>query len=191
MYKIFSISSYSCCNSFKSSVNVTLTPPLITLPQDSSEHITTIVHGGTGPYTYSWSPNNDINCATCASIIVTGSGKDTLVYSLTTHDHNGCIAVTNLLVISKPCIDNTLIPNIFTPNGDGKNDVFFIPGVCPDDNYSLQIFDRWGNILFSTQQRNNVWDGKVANGENATDGVYFFIVNLSKTSYKGFVNLVR
>ncbi|HTA61836.1 MAG TPA: PKD domain-containing protein, partial [Bacteroidia bacterium] len=172
------------------SINVSLTPPVITLPQDSSGHVTANASGGNGPYTYSWSPNDNINCTTCANIIVTGTG-DTLVYALTTHDKNGCVAVTNLLVISKPCIESALIPNIFTPNGDGKNDVFFIPGVCPDDNYSLQIFDRWGNTLFSSQQRNNVWDGKTPNGADATDGVYYFIVNLSKTSYKGFVNLVR
>jgi gliding motility-associated-like protein len=172
------------------SVNVTLTPPVITLPQDSSGHVTANASGGTAPYTYNWWPNNNINCATCANITVTGTG-DTLKYTLTTHDKNGCTALTNLLVISKPCIENALIPNIFTPNGDGKNDVFYIPGVCPDDNYSLQIFDRWGNTMFSTQQRNNVWDGKTPNGTDATDGVYYFIVNISKTTYKGFVNLIR
>ena len=172
------------------SVNVTLTPPVITLPQDSSGHVIANASGGTAPYTYSWLPNSNINCSTCANIIATGTG-DTLVYTLTTHDKNGCTALTNLLVISKPCVESTLIPNIFTPNGDGKNDVFYIPGVCPDDNYSLQIYDRWGNTLFSTQQRNRVWDGKTPNGTDATDGVYYFIVNLSKTTYKGFVNLIR
>ncbi|HKC69032.1 MAG TPA: PKD domain-containing protein, partial [Bacteroidia bacterium] len=172
------------------SINVTLTPPIITLPQDSTANVSAHASGGTGPYTYSWSPNSNINCAACANITVTGTG-DTLVYTLVTQDKNGCATQTNLLVISKPCVENVLIPNIFTPNGDGKNDVFYIPGVCADDNYSLQIFDRWGNTLFSTQQRNHVWDGKTPDGTDATDGVYFFIVNLSKTSYKGFVNLVR
>jgi gliding motility-associated-like protein len=171
-------------------INVSITPPIITLPQDSSRNVHALASGGIGPYTYNWYPSTNINCASCANISITGTG-DTLIYSLTTHDSRGCEAVTNLLVLSKPCIDNIVLPNIFTPNGDNKNDVFYIPGVCADDNYSLKVYDRWGTIMFSTHQRNNVWDGKTINGTDATEGVYFFVVVIAKQTYKGFVNLVR
>ena len=80
--------------------------------------------------------------------------------------------------------------------------MFYIPGVCPYEKYSLQIFDRWGTLMFTSTQRNNGWDGKTTAGEEAPDGVYYFIVKIAgqvdkkahalpDSTYKGFVQLVR
>ncbi|MHB8401072.1 MAG: T9SS type B sorting domain-containing protein, partial [Bacteroidia bacterium] len=79
----------------------------------------------------------------------------------------------------------------FTPNGDMINDVFYIPGICPAENYSLLIYDRWGILVFSATERNHAWDGRTTSGNIATDGVYYFIVNVAGTAYKGFLELIR
>lgn len=64
------------------------------------------------------------------------------------------------------------IPNVFTPNGDGVNDVFQVENFRAEE-YSLEIFDRWGNPVFSTKDRTASWDGNV-NGSPAMEGVYFY-----------------
>ena len=171
-------------------VHVSLNQNSLVLPQDSSAFVIASAGGGVAPYTYSWTPNSHISCSTCAVTSVTGTG-DTLVYTLMAFDHKGCEAVTSLLVISAPCIDKAKIPNIFTPNNDGKNDNFYIPGICADEDYSLQVFDRWGVLLFSANERNRVWDGLLNDGNEAPEGVYFFVVNVSGNTYKGFVHLTR
>jgi gliding motility-associated-like protein len=64
------------------------------------------------------------------------------------------------------------IPNAFTPNGDGVNDVFHVYGTGIE-SFSLIIYDRWGATVFSTTDITKGWDGKVNNGEEIADsGVY-------------------
>ncbi|MFN7014039.1 MAG: gliding motility-associated C-terminal domain-containing protein, partial [Bacteroidia bacterium] len=98
-----------------------------------------------------------------------------------------------------------IMPNIFSPNGDGSNDVFkpipYDKDAKPDGTrniteYSLQIFDRWGNMVFETNDFSTGWDGKRKNGSQASDGVYYWIVNatgIDNQSYtlKGNVTLLR
>jgi len=174
----------------------------ITVPQDSIILVTDTFNGGTPPYTYSWSPGTGINCASCASVFIVGTG-DTILYTFTIYDSLGCISISTIKVYSEPCFEEKLIPNIFSPNGDGVNDVFYIPGVCSYEKYSLRIYDRWGVHLFSTTLRNNGWDGRTSAGIEAKDGVYYFVVTITEQldqnglsiddppPYRGFVHLVR
>lgn len=76
-----------------------------------------------------------------------------------------------------------LIPNVFTPDGDGINDLFFLPG----KEEELQIYDRWGNYIC----RCTGWDGRNSRGEECSQGVYYYIANSSKGNTAGFVQLVR
>ena len=83
------------------------------------------------------------------------------------------------------------IPNIFTPDGDGVNDIFYCKGLT--ESFSLQIYNRWGLELFSSDVPGKWWDGNSGSGEPAPTGVYFFILNLpaSDRTFKGPVELVR
>lgn len=88
-----------------------------------------------------------------------------------------------------------VIPNVFTPNNDGKNDVFKVSG-SGIKTFECIIYDRWGLKVVELNSIKNVWDGKQTNGAEASDGTYFYIINYtdvkgtSKTE-KGFLSLFR
>jgi gliding motility-associated-like protein len=95
----------------------------------------------------------------------------TTVYTL--HAQNGACESTSSVTILPEC-GNLNVPNIFTPNSDGLNDVFRPEGKGIAE-YSLQVFNRWGNLIFETTQYNNGWNGKIDN-EPAPAGTYFFLL---------------
>jgi gliding motility-associated-like protein len=82
--------------------------------------------------------------------------------------------------------EQILIPNVFTPNMDNKNDLFYFNF----DFLNIKIFNRWGNKMFETTDPNNFWDGKT-NGEKVSDGTYFYVITTEKEIYKGLVQLLR
>lgn len=122
-----------------------------------------------------------------------------------THDYanSGEYLVTLISTNTKGCNDTTyqtvfvqpIIPNVFSPNGDGMNDVFMIDlkGMA---SYSLLIFNRWGQKLFESNLPDIGWDGTTPDGDLASDGSYIF--NLKAESQKekqydqkGTVTLLR
>lgn len=96
-------------------------------------------------------------------------------------EHSGEQSVTLYAYNSSGCVDSmTLlldwpiaIPNIITANGDGVNDFFIIAGLIP--NSELTILNRWGNIIFSTSNYTNNWNGKDISGNLVSQGVYTYI----------------
>ena len=89
------------------------------------------------------------------------------------------------------------VPNVFTPNGDGSNDLFFLK-VANISEISALIFDRWGNKVFeSTSSTGNIeWDGKNLSGKELPAGTYFYTIKATGkdgTEYekKGNVSLYR
>lgn len=90
--------------------------------------------------------------------------------------NNEVVSVSNEVEIVPAAV--IYVPNAFTPNGDGLNDTFGGVGEGITD-YTMQIFDRWGNLLFESNNINNQWDGTYKN-EVVPAGVYVF-----KLSAKG------
>ncbi len=87
------------------------------------------------------------------------------------------------------------LPNIFTPNGDGQNDLFYL-NVTQLSNYEAIIFNKNGKVVFKTKDPNIAWDGKLSSGDDASQGVYYYVIkgndkNGKKYQYKGFVQLNR
>ncbi len=90
------------------------------------------------------------------------------------------------------------IPNSFTPNGDGYNDVFSAKGAGIDEaEFEMWIFDRWGNLIWKTNRWNAAWDGRANDGKAmAQIDTYVWLIRLHDTSgikhrYTGHVNLLK
>ncbi len=81
------------------------------------------------------------------------------------------------------------IPNVFTPNGDGINDVLRV-NTCNMIVKTI-IYNRWGNLVFETENLNHFWDGRSSSGEECNDGTYFYVLQTKEEIFKGFVQLVR
>lgn len=132
---------------------------------------------------YSWNGNQD------SKVQVGEAGVYTIVA-----DANGCTRTFTVAVHELDCKNSTIyIPNAFTPNGDGKNDVFRIP---PETNLKVNtfsVFNRWGNPVFSTSN-NTGWDGTF-NGKHSPAGTYVYLIkgrlNNQERILKGTVLLIR
>ena len=106
-------------------------------------------------------------------------------------DENGCLDSTYSIL---EIIEGISVPNVFTPNGDGQNDLFYIPNSGMKE-YQFQVFNRWGNILFETTAPEISWDGYNTYGKAVAEGTYFYILvaRSDKNEYikKGFLTLLR
>ena len=106
-------------------------------------------------------------------------------------DTNGCLDSANQKI---EIIEGMFTPNVFTPNGDGYNDVFEIKASGVEEFY-LSIYNRWGVLVFESKSSKAKWDGKSLAGENASDGTYFYNLKAkSQTkdySQSGSVTLLR
>ncbi|MBI3518145.1 MAG: gliding motility-associated C-terminal domain-containing protein [Bacteroidetes bacterium] len=145
---------------------------------------------GTGNI-YSWNfgdDNNNTSSLTNPDHTYNATGN--YVVTLLVTDASGLCSSTATLSIE--VFDNSalIIPNVFTPNGDGKNDVFKITSTGMKD-LNCDIFNRWGTKVFSITSVSGVWDGG-----NSNDGTYFYVITctgLDGKEYKqqGYLNLFR
>ena len=192
------VSSGSCGTD---TLDVTVTvqaPPTATVSPDQTmdlgDKIYLVASGGTA---YSWEPNNGLTCSDCPSPVA--SPTATTSYTVMVTDANGCTdsAFVTLTVESKCGEDGGLfIPNAFSPNGDGENDVFMIrslPGCVKI--ISFTIFDRWGDKVFETTEDDFSWDG-VVNIKSYNSAVFSYfleakMINGEEIIRTGNVTLVR
>ncbi|WP_028979316.1 gliding motility-associated C-terminal domain-containing protein [Sporocytophaga myxococcoides] len=80
-------------------------------------------------------------------------------------------------------------PEIITPNDDGKNDYFVIRGVNDKADNRLDVFDKWGDIKYSSVNYLNDWNGKSNNGDKVTEGTYYYVFKNGVNVLKGFVEV--
>lgn len=101
--------------------------------------------------------------------------------------------------VDEPQLDPFYVPNAFTPNGDGDND-HFAPVINDITNYTFQIFSRWGELIFSSSEPSEGWDGRTPNGTDVGVGVYVWELQYTQITEtgeaqdfarRGMVNLIR
>lgn len=150
-----------------------------------------------------WSPEGLINCldrdTSCLEVSV--SPLQTTAFQLTIFDQDGCTG-TDEIIVDVDRNRNVFIPNVFSPNGDGRNDIFKVfigPGV-ENINY-MKVFDRWGEILFDIDEAfvpdelgTIGWDGTL-NGKTMNPGVYVYLIEVEFVDgltllYRGDVTLL-
>lgn len=162
--------------------------------QGTAPLIVTFTNTSTNATDYAWNYGNSsvtyttVNGAT----IYTEQGDYTVILTAT----NGFCVDTAVRVIRVDVISNIAVPNVFTPNGDGKNDIFTLQANNMGD-ITFTVFDRWGLKMFETTEFGNVkWDGKTKSGNIVTDGTYFYIIKataLDGQTYdlQGTINVFR
>lgn len=162
-------------------VTVTVNP----IPVADAGDTTTILIGnslqltGSGGVTYQWTPNYRITDANTATPTV--SPLQNTTYTLLVTDINGCTD-TDTVRISVKSIDDVFIPSAFSPNGDGRNDIFRLVPFGLTELERFQIFNRWGQMVFDAGSLTDGWDGTFG-GEPQPQGTYIFY--LSGFDYKG------
>lgn len=142
---------------------------------------------------YSWDLG-DGTTSTLSSPVHAYPFGTTITVRLTTIDGNGESATFAQQYTTQDQLDlgQIELPNVFTPNGDGRNDEFapiterFL-GPCA----KLAVYNRHGQLLFESLGNNISWDGRTLAGQPASDGVYFYVFTLGDSKLNSTVTLVR
>lgn len=141
-----------------------------------------------------WHPDSIVDCQNCLDPSISVSEPTLLQYSIL--DINGCTYSYELEInIIQNCDSDFLLPNAFTPDNDGINDVFEVPDQASDwEVLSIFIFNRWGQEVFSSSESDFAWDGRT-NGETSANEVYVYLIrakcgNQTKV-FKGDLTLLR
>ncbi|MFO0356666.1 MAG: gliding motility-associated C-terminal domain-containing protein, partial [Sphingobacteriaceae bacterium] len=207
--KISAVGTNGCKGTYEYSVPITVHPKPGAdftwdpqTPNTSNSQVTFMPTTRNGSeFTYEWQFTNSTNIG----------GPDTASTKNPTkmYDNNGRFPVMLVVKNEMGCIDtvykiveieedvNVYIPNTFTPNDDNINDVFNIKGIgLKSEGYYMEVFDRWGTLVYSTKDINKGWDGTVK-GVKATEGVYIYKVRViggngvGKKEFKGHVTLLK
>jgi gliding motility-associated-like protein len=143
----------------------------------------------TGSFTYDWSPADGLNAV---NIIrpVTNTQNDILYTLKVTGGPGNCEATDT---VSVRVLKTLYIPSAFSPNADGKNDVWNIPAINGNPFATVTIFNRWGQIIYQSQGYAKPWDGTYK-GVQQPPGAYHYIIQADVRKEKkvaGYVMIVR
>lgn len=160
---------------------------LVSCPGGSDGTLEAIVSGGTAPYTFIWEEND------ATGSLANGYSKG--AYTVTVIDANGCQSNSSQTV--DEIIPKVILPNAFTPNGDGTNETFGPSTPC-DIVFKMEIYNRWGQIVFSTKSSIDHWDGTF-NGAILESGKYGYAASwvieanglIIEDSKRGEIQLIR
>ncbi len=137
----------------------------------------TVTLGGspTGPAgsSYFWSPTFTLNDSTYSNPAATPT--ITTIYTVTVKNSAGCTATDTVTIFIFPGVT---VPSGFTPNADGTNDYWVLPFAGEFPNIVVEVYNRWGELMFHSDGYNVPWDGTYQ-GKALPVGTYYYIVNLN------------
>jgi gliding motility-associated-like protein len=191
-YTVTVTDANSCTATSSSSVFMMPNPVATISPLSAS-----ILYGDTvqliasGAKFYSWSPTTYLSSPTSDS--TKAFPKESTAYCVVATDENDCTDTLCMNVEVRYCED-FYIPNAFTPNHDGLNDNFLIKGSCVSQ-YSIKIANRWGNVIYASQNDRGHWDGTYKNVDQDS-GTYYYVAKIDFTNgtqvmLKGDVIIIR
>ncbi len=173
--------AFGVCNGFDT-VCVTYNPQ----PVANAGNDVTILEGtstqlnASGGGTYVWTPSEGLSDTTISSPIA--NPLVTTTYTVTVTSAEGCTSTDEVIVTVIPTIR---FPDGITPNGDGKNDTWVIDYIDQYPNHVVEIYNRWGELLYRSTAYKNDWDGTY-NGENLPVGTYYYVIELNDGKTKPF-----
>jgi gliding motility-associated-like protein len=140
---------------------------------------------------YQWSPATDLDDWSVPDPLASPLISTTYSLKVTSYDRCEATAREKITVFNDPWM-----PNAFTPNGDGKNDLFRIPPSAPVEILRFSIFDRWGVRVFTNTNGSEGWDGRFG-GQAQPAGAYVWMIEYNnlitkqRVMEKGVVQLIR
>jgi gliding motility-associated-like protein len=182
------------CSTKSNAVHITIiqTPHAYAGSDITVKKGTVVILNAQGGDLYSWSPSTDLDNGFVPNPQLTA--KETTTYTVNVSDiTNTCFDTDEVTVTVKSPI---AIPNVITINGDGVNDTWIIDNINEYPNATIEIFNRWGNIVWKSIGYSKQWDGtSYHNGEVLPDGTYFYIINLQNQLYKepstGWIQIIK
>lgn len=149
----------------------------------NGEASVTVVSGGVGPFNYFWSNGGSSNAI---SAVPYGT------YMVDVTDAYGCVASDTVVINDSVDAGCVFIPTAFSPNNDGQHDVWLIENLDYYTQVKVEIYNRWGNLVYSNDDYQNDWNG-TRNGDPLPGGVYFYIVDFNDgaTPASGSVTIIR
>lgn len=144
---------------------------------------------------YAWGPNKYFSGKLSEGSKVTANlfpGRNRI--NVWVSDANGCIGTDTIVIVPKPCCE-LMMPNAFTPNGDGRNDYFTSVSKVEMTIVSFTVFNRWGALMYEGYGNNAKWDG-MFEGKPAEAGTYVYHISYNcsngiRYDKKGDVTLIR
>jgi gliding motility-associated-like protein len=152
MYSVVVIDNNNCKGSDSVKITTILSSPANFLPADTSvcSYGSLQLSSNISFINYLWNTN-----AITKAITVTNAG----VYWLQVKDKNNCSGRDSIVVSQKQCLQGFFIPNSFTPNNDGRNDVFKPLVFGRVQIYEFTVYNKWGETIFKSNDINKGWDG--------------------------------
>jgi len=189
--KYLFIASNGCRDSATQSIRVNPTPifdlgPDRNILEGNQETLTPLTANGNG-LSYLWSPGTYLSAVNIAAPVCTPVNDITYTVNVTSVD--GCKADDNLFI---KVVRDFIVPNTFTPNGDGINDLWKIENLSLYPDQHVQVFNRYGQVVFDSKNYTDAWDGTVK-GKPLPSGTYYYIIDLGgdRKTKKGYVTIVR
>jgi gliding motility-associated-like protein len=176
------------CDSIVTESITALPLPSITVSRDTTVNPgSSVTLFASGAANYQWSTGQ-------TSSVISVAPTQTTSYVVRGFGENGCSDSAVITINVNAC--QIKVPTLFTPNNDGIHDFLSVKGAECLSQFSMAVLNRWGDVIFETQDLNKLWDG-TRNGNNLPEGVYYYI--LSGTSAvdgfpvleKGYVHLKR
>lgn len=147
---------------------------------------TTLNASGGG--TYSWTPTDFLSDSTINNPVA--NPEETTTYTVTITSDSGCVATDSVTITVFPTIAYS---DGITPNGDGKNDVWIIQFIEAFPDNVVEIYNRWGELIFHADGYQQDWDGTY-NGKELPVGTYYYIIDLKDgitDPYTGPITILR
>lgn len=139
--------------------------------------------------TYQWSPTAALDNATISN--PTANPTTTTTYTVTVTTAQGCTAVDSVIVEVRPTI---IFPDGISPNGDGANDEWIIDGIELFPNCEVEVYNRWGELLFQSVGYKETWKGTFK-GQDLPVGTYYYVIDLKDElypdAYTGPITIMR
>jgi gliding motility-associated-like protein len=144
-----------------------------------------------GGNAFKWSPSTSLSCTDCPNPIA--SPKHTTTYIVQVYDGTGCMALDSVIVKVDADL-KVFVPNIFSPNNDGQNDILYVRGKGIK-NLKFFVYNRWGEKVFESNHEDNGWDG-THRGAPLQPAVFVYFLDAilqsgERVIKKGDVTLVR